>query len=173
MKLVTVIQTTLTNAMRSVQALVSGNKTTGISGTPTECLPYGFDSCPIPGIVAAYTVTENNRQPGVILGYVNKNQIAQPGESRVYSTDTTGTVKYFVYLQADKITIGTGTPANHFTQYEALNTALVTGGDALVTQINNQLTEIAAGIAAAGGTYTPTDITLDISAAETTNILTN
>lgn len=132
-----------------------------------ETGPYGFDSSPIPGTRAVYVDTIGKQS--VTVGYIGKNQKAQPGESKMYSTDTGGVEKYFVYCYADKVSIGTGTPAKHFTRYEDLNTKL----QDQISQINTQLDAISAGISGAGGAYAPVHIVEDFSSAKTDNILTN
>jgi hypothetical protein len=156
------ISTRIDKAFRFVKTVCFGKNDVRES---YEAGPYGFDSCPIPGVVAVYMDTVN-KGDNVVVGYANANKIALPGESRMYSTDTSGVLKYFVYVQADKISIGTGTPVNHFTQYEALNMQLTSYMNALNVAIT-------AGVASAGGAYTPPTTPLDISTSKTTNILTN
>ena len=160
--LANVKSTVIKAAMRLVTAISFGKTRVQESN---EAGPYGWDSCPIPGCAAVYMDT-TSKGDNVIIGYVGKNQIAQPGESRMYCTDTNGTLKYFVYVKADKILIGNGTPVNHFVQWEALNTQL----QAYFTDLNKA---IGLGCTSGGGTYAPPTSPLDLSTAKTTNILTN
>jgi len=157
-----VVSSAIQAGLRLITALVT-SKTDA-----RECYdvaPYGWVSSPIAKTTAVYMDTAN-RMDNVIVGYIVK--AAKPvneGESMMYSTDTSGALKYYVYATATNITIGTGTPVNHFTQWEGLNTALATylaGLDAAIT----------AGIAGAGGAYVP-PAPLNITGAKTTNVLTN
>lgn len=154
------------SAMRTITSVLFGNKDVRESN---EVSPYGWDSCPIAGVVAVYADTYS-KGDNIVLGYANKNQIATEGQSRMYSTDTAGALKYFVYCKDNQILIGTGTPTNHFTQWEALNTQLQSS---VVNFINTQLPLIATGIAGGGGSYTPGTMSLNITTAKTDNILTN
>lgn len=52
--------------------------------------PYGVDSNPIKGMVALYTKTGQDGE-NILIGYINKNAIAEPGELRLFGTNSTGT----------------------------------------------------------------------------------
>jgi hypothetical protein len=159
-----VTNSVLQAAKRFVDMVCTGKKDIR---SVVETGPYGFDSAPIPGVRAVYVDTIG--QQNITVGYIGKNQKAQPGESRMYSTDTGGVEKYFVYCYADKVAIGTGTPAKHFTRYEDLDTVL----QDQITKINTQLDAIATAIGGLGGSYVPVHIVEDFSSAKTDNILTN
>lgn len=149
------------NAMRLIKAICFGKNDVRECN---EVGPYGWDSCPQPGVVAVYMDT-TSKGDNVIVGYANKGQICTPGESRMFFTDTAGALKYFVHVKEDKIVMGIGTPANHLTQWEGLNTAL----QAYFTSLN---TAIGAGVVSGGGTYTPPSAP-SLTTAKTTNILIN
>ena len=68
--------------------------------TASESMPFGMDSNPIADMIAIHSTTSNNAE-SVIIGYINKNQIAGVGESRLYSLDANGVLKAFVYCKND------------------------------------------------------------------------
>jgi hypothetical protein len=98
--------------------------------TGYEAAPYGTDSNPIAGMVAIYAETSEKGNQ-VIVGYLNKNQLAGPGEHRIYSTDSDGNLKFSIWLKADG-TCEIGGNTHHLTQFEALKT----GFDQLVSDFN-------------------------------------
>lgn len=61
--------------------------------------PHGFDSSPVKDMVAIYGDTSEIGRP-VILGYINPNQLAEVGGTRIFSTDSNGTEKIAIYLRA-------------------------------------------------------------------------
>ncbi len=70
--------------------------------TATQTAPYGMDSNPIKDMIAIYGATSDKGKP-VIIGYINKNQLADIGELRIFSTDAAGALKTFIWLQNDGI----------------------------------------------------------------------
>lgn len=67
-----------------------------------EVSPYGIDSNPIKDMVALYSPTAEIGV-NVVIGYVNKNKIADIGEFRVFSTDDKGEVKSYIHLKNDGV----------------------------------------------------------------------
>lgn len=131
-----------------------------------EIAPYGYDAAPVAGLTALYLQTSKRSQP-VFAGYVNTNQLAVPGEVRIFATDENGNEKCRIWQHSSgKIEIGgtgaAGSNVNHLTQFETLNTSLA----AWKSELDLQLTAIGA---AAGSPYTAP--TLDISSAETSKLL--
>lgn len=70
--------------------------------TAVQAAPYGVDSNPIKDMIAIYGATSDKGKP-VIIGYINKNQLADVGEHRIFSTDENGVLKTYIWLQADGI----------------------------------------------------------------------
>lgn len=68
--------------------------------TPEEIAPFGTDANPIKDMVAIYSSTTESDSK-FIVGYINKNQLAQPGEHRIYSLDSSGNLKAFIWLKND------------------------------------------------------------------------
>lgn len=95
-----------------------------------QVAPYGIDSNPIPEMKAIYAKTEVNGRP-VIIGYINKNVLADGGEIRLFSTDEAGTLKMYVWLKNDG-TLELGGSTKHMTRFEELKT----GFDQLRTDFN-------------------------------------
>jgi len=65
-----------------------------------ESMPFGFDGNPTKDLVALYGSTTEKGKP-VIIGYINKNQIADIGESRMYSTNADGAEQFYLHLKND------------------------------------------------------------------------
>jgi hypothetical protein len=129
--------------------------------------PYGVDSNPIKDMIALYGSTDE-KGSSVIIGYINKNSIAGPGELRLFSTDGSGLEKSYAWLKADGSVEINGSTDN-FVRYTALDSNL----QLQVTAINAELVKIAAGIVAGGGAYTPTFISLDISGSKINTVKTS
>lgn len=68
--------------------------------TGPEASPYGTDSNPIAGMRAIYAETSDKGKQ-VIIGYINKNQLAGVGEHRIYATDSNGNLKFYIWQKAD------------------------------------------------------------------------
>jgi hypothetical protein len=108
--------------------------------TALEANAYGVDSNPVKDMIAIYAQTELNGKP-VILGYVNKNQQANVGELRIYSTDASGNQKTYIWLTNTGI-IQLGGTADYAVRYGALQTAfnqLKNDFNALVNVFNSHV----------------------------------
>jgi hypothetical protein len=134
--------------------------------TALETSPYGIDSNPIEGMMAIYAET-NEKGKTVIVGYLNKNQLSESGEIRLYSTDDQGELKTYLWLKKDG-NIELGGNSDNLVRYSPLDSALKN----LALSINQQLTLIASGITTAGGAYTPQQIDIDIADAKIDEIKT-
>ena len=62
--------------------------------------PYGVDSHPIKNMTAVYAQT-GVKGESVIIGYINKNQVAEIGELRLFSTDSDGNIQATVFFRND------------------------------------------------------------------------
>ena len=69
--------------------------------TSKQVSPFGIDSNPIKNMVAIHSETGITGET-IILGYINKECITNPGETRLYSTDLNGVLKSTVYLRDDE-----------------------------------------------------------------------
>jgi hypothetical protein len=142
---------------------------------------FGIDSNPIEGINCVYDKTEDST--GVITGCINGSTEAQPGETRLYSMDASGNLKAIGWLHADGTIVFNYTTmtlkgtADNPVRYIPLNTALQAAITTINTNFSNIATAIATVAAAAGlpptpPQYTPTAVSLDISAAKINDIKT-
>lgn len=101
-----------------------------------EASPYGTDSNPIKNMVAIYAQTANGSE-SIVIGYINKNQLADVGEHRIYATDSDGDLKGSIWLKKNgaieiKATGDTTQPIKLNTgQYKAVL------GDKLTTTLND------------------------------------
>lgn len=134
--------------------------------TAVEVAPFGEDSSPLKNMTAIYSNTAESGDP-IILGYINKNQLSQSGEKRLYSLTPDGSLSFYVHLKNDG-NLELGGNADNLLKYTPLDTALK-DQDAL---INIELTKIATAISSLGGTYTPETINTDISSSKLNNIKT-
>lgn len=112
-----VISTTLDSVSRRITKIRTLGKSveTGI-----ESSPYGVDSNPIAGMVAVYAETSDKGKQ-VIVGYINRNQLAAVGEHRTYSTDSNGVLKFYIWQKNDG-TCEIGGNTKHMTRFEELET---------------------------------------------------
>lgn len=121
--------------------------------------PAGIDANPIKGMKAVYIQSEITGRP-VIVGYINQS-LAGAGEVRLFSTNADGEVQNYVWLRSDgKIRFG-GTGDN-LISWADLNTAV----QQAVVDINIELAKIAVGVAAGGGSYTVSPLSVDLSASK-------
>ena len=129
--------------------------------------PFGDDSNPIPNLRAVYMDTSNDSNP-VIIGYINDQLAAEPGEKRLFSLDSEGKIAYFVWLKNDG-TCELNGDADNAVRFSPVKSGL----EDMVTGINAELEKIRVGIVAAGGSYTPADIEIDIDDAKIDELKTN
>jgi hypothetical protein len=104
--------------------------------TAEEASPFGIDSSPLKDMVAIYAKT-GARGDTTIVGYLNRNKIADLGETRIYSTasDDESDVKMYIHLKNDGTAEFGGTDDN-LTRFNKLKE----GFDELKTDFNNFIT---------------------------------
>jgi hypothetical protein len=83
--------------------------------------PHGVDSNPVKDMVAVYADGSVKGQQ-VIIGYLNKNAVAEVGGLRLYSTNTNGVEQIAIYFRANG-TIEVGGDSDFMVRYSALETA--------------------------------------------------
>lgn len=100
MNLVKIISTELENFGNNLKRRIVKLLRYGTSDFQTtfEAAPYGVDSNPIKDTVGVYADT-GDKGSAVIVGYLNKKQLADVGEFRIYSTDKEGNVKFYAWLK--------------------------------------------------------------------------
>jgi hypothetical protein len=118
MKIVHVLSTSISDLNKRVVKFLGLGKRD--IQTSDEANPYGLDSNPTKGSIAIYSETSEKGQT-VILGYLNKNQLAGVGEFRMFSTDDDGTLKFYVWLKSTGI-IEIGGDSNYAVKFNELKT---------------------------------------------------
>jgi hypothetical protein len=149
---------TIENGKRILKVLQFGTK------TAKECAPFGFDSAAPENMTAIFSETSNAGE-SVIIGYINKNQLAEPGESRMYSVDSTGAVKAYIFAKKTGEVEINGNE-NFAVRFDPLNDALIEQQ----TKINTELINIAAAISALGGTYINISINTNFETAKSETV---
>lgn len=124
-----------------------------------QIAPHGIDSHPIKEMVAIYADTTTHGEP-VVIGYINEDQLAELGETRLYSTDKDGTLKSWIWLKNNG-TIELMGNAHNLVRFAPLSSNL----NSFTNSINVELTKISVAIAGVGGAYTPGTLSLNISDA--------
>lgn len=115
-----------------------------------EVSPYGLDSGVPKGCMAVY-MKSHNRGNSIVLGYINQEQLATIGETRLYSNGS----EIWIRKNGD-IEIGGNT--DNLSSHSELQIAM----NLLAQKINEQFGLIASGIATGGGAYTPTPISINL-----------
>jgi len=149
------IKSTLIEKSRRILKVVEFGPKTAI-----EVAPFGEDGNPLKDMVAIYSKTTEAGER-VILGYINKNQISQPGEKRIYSLTPEGAVSFSIHLKGDG-TCEIGGDVDNMVRFQALDTAL----KAQDNLINAELAKIAIAIGSLGGSYVVAPVSTDISASK-------
>ena len=152
--------TIITNGKRILKVLEFGAK------TAVEVAPFGDDGNPLKDMSAIYGRSSASGDD-IILGYINKNQIAAVGEKRIYSLKPDGTLSIDIHLRTDG-TMEIGGNTDNMVKYIPLDTALKNQD----TLINAELIKIATAITTLGGVYTPTSVATDISPSKSDTIKT-
>lgn len=134
--------------------------------TAQEITPFGIDSNPLKDMIAVYGQTGENGKT-VILGYVNKNQIARIGETRIFSKTENGADSFYIHLKNNE-TLEIGGTTHNLVRYTPLNTALIQQA----TDITTELTKISTLISSIGLVYPVVPIQINISDAKIEEIKT-
>ena len=134
--------------------------------TANECAPFGFDSNAPEGFTAIFADTSNVEE-SVVLGYINKNQLAEIGSSRIFAVDDSGQVISFLHCRAN------GNIELNGAEYSSVrfeNLKIATDNNNAL--INAELDKISLAISSLDGTYTPADISTNLtdSKSETVKI---
>lgn len=113
---VTVISTEINNlSQRIVKFLRNGKDDIQ---TTEQITPFGVDSNPLKDMVAIYSPTKT-KGGNVIIGYINRNQLADIGENRIFSEDSSGDLSTFIWLKNDG-TMQIGGDSDNMVRYSTL-----------------------------------------------------
>jgi len=140
-----------------------------------ESSPFGIDSVPVKDLVAVYGET-SSKGKSAIVGYLNINRLADIGEARLFSTDSSSNLKTYIWLKnTGDIEIGGDT--DNMVRYSELETAfneLKADFNSFVSTIYGTHTHVSASPGSPTGPATPlgTPSTADISGAKIDEIKT-
>ncbi len=134
MRLVTVISSAIKSSVQFVKTRGKGKE--DVQETKTFS-PYGIDSAPIENMIGLYIKTESSGE-NMLVGYINKNAIARPGELRLFSTDADGVEKTYMHFKANgTIDLNGSTDyAVRFNKLEAGFNQLLADHNALLNSVN-------------------------------------
>lgn len=96
--------------------------------------PPGDDSPPVKDMVAIYSDTGVKGEE-VVVGYIDKNKVASPGEKRFFSRDSNGNEATFLFMRNDG-TIEIAGDGDHIVRYSELKNAF----DELKSDLNDLIT---------------------------------
>lgn len=125
--------------------------------TADECSPFGDDSNPLKDMDAIFCETEVGGEP-IIIGYIQKERLALPGEKRIFSLDDNGELSNYIWLKKDK-SIEIGGSDDNLVAFAGLNSELINHNN----KINSELEKIRTAITSLGGVYIPSELDIDIS----------
>ncbi len=162
MNLVSVISTAIDSVSRRIVKVLRYGK--GDVQTCFDASPYGIDGNPIKGMVAVYSET-NEKGKTVIIGYINKNKIAEVGELRLFSTDVNGIEKFYVCLKKNG-TLELGGDGNFAVKFNELKTEF----NKLKADHNSLLNEYKAHIHSGGTISGSTGTTVSMLIDNNSNI---
>lgn len=121
--------------------------------TALQVAPHGIDSNPVNEMIALYAET-GQKGKTVVVGYLNKNVLAEVGETRIFSTDSNGELQTFIWLKADG-TMQIGGSTKNMVRFQELET----GFNQLKTDFNNLVTlfnsHVHTGVTTGGGSSGP------------------
>lgn len=162
MKLAWITSNFLSKGYREIKTRI----TQRLIETSKASYPFGFDASPSKNYMAIVADTQSNQEP-VIIGYLNPNAITDlnVGDSSIFSTNSEGEIQATIKMRNDGTCEIIGSD-NNAVQYQALESAISNFNDAL----KEELVLIQTGITGAGGSYTPTNPQLDISASKIESI---
>lgn len=115
--------TTLSTAADSLGRLIQKVRRLGKSDIQTApvCAPYGIDSNAIADMIAVYA-DSSMKGDSVIIGYINKNALAEVGGLRLFSTNSAGAEQFYTYLTPNG-NLELGGDQRHLARFEELETA--------------------------------------------------
>jgi hypothetical protein len=108
--------------------------------TSIQAAPYGIDSSPIQNIRGVYVQTSTIGKT-YIVGYLNVDQKAEPGEFRTYATNSTGTEVFYTWMKTDG-TMEIGGAVHNLVRYTPLNTGLQNQNTLISTNLTAILTNL-------------------------------
>ncbi len=119
MKIVEILGNTIDNLDRQIIKIL-GMGTDDVQEI-NQTAPFGIDSVPIKDMRGVLAGTASNGD-ALVIGYINKNAIAEAGETRLFSTDDDGQLQIALHLKKDG-TMEIGGDSDFMVRFSALETA--------------------------------------------------
>lgn len=166
------VTTKIEDGLRKIKGLFFGR--TGVNNA-YECAPYGTDANPIKDTRIIQIATLKSGR-SVVIGCINKDQKAAPGEHRIYATDTDGNTLSDIWLDGDGNVLIHGDADNmvRFSVLESEFNDLKSRFNTLVERYNEHV-----HLSNGAGNFTNVTLsaanksTADISGAKIENVKTN
>lgn len=164
MRLTKIISSAIVKGRLIIKVLGFGSKDVQ---TVNSVQPFGIDSNPVTGYRGIWARTES-AENRILLGILFERATAQPGELRLYAENDAGTEVYSIHIKKTGVCeIGGNT--DNSVRYQKLDDGLQNA----ISDLNTELGKIRTAITRLGGSYTKTDVELDISEAKINNIKTS
>jgi hypothetical protein len=143
------------------------------------CQPFGIDGNAVKDMVAIYSPTLVKGET-VVIGYINKNAIAEVGGLRLYSTNQQGSERAYVYLRANK-DIELNGNGDSIVRYTPLNSGIQSEASLINQNLNlilanlTNLNSVVNGIIPGSVTaiYVPVPVTVDITQSKVNDVKTS
>ena len=161
MNIVKVLSTRISETKRLIKFLRYGKSDVQEN---YEVAPFGYDANPIKDMVAVYAKTDVIGE-SIIIGYINKNQISDIGESRIYSTDEDGVLSFYLHLKNDG-TASFGGDTDNLVRYSKLEDAFNELKDDFNSLVNTFNTHVHPGVTSGPSSTSTTPTTGTTSAAD-------
>ena len=161
MNIVKVLSTRISETKRLIKFLRYGKSDVQEN---YEVAPFGVDANPTKDMIAIYSKTDEIGN-SVILGYINKNQLAEIGENRIYSTDADGVLSFYLHLKNDG-TANFGGDTDFMVRYSELESAFNELKDDFNTLVNTFNTHVHPGVTSGGASTSPTPTSGTTSSAD-------
>ena len=150
-------EVTIDKGFRFLKVLQFGAK------TADSVAPFGDDSHPLKDMIAIYAKTSEVSE-NVVIGYINKNQIAEVGEKRIFSLKEDGSLSFAIHLKNDG-TVEIGGNDDNAVRFSKMQEAFDELRDDLNSHITNYNTHFHPATA---GTTSPTASQSQPSTADVT-----
>lgn len=105
LQLIKTLSTSIDNVGRRIVKFLRYGKSD--TQTAEQIGPPGVDASPLKDMIAVYAPT-SEKGGTVVIGYINKNQVAEPGEHRIFAVNDQGQVMASIYLKKSGVVVISG-----------------------------------------------------------------
>lgn len=103
------------------QRIIKGWNGKSDTRTAKQLAPFGVDSNPVKDVPYIYMKTELDGKE-VIVGFIQKDLLAEVGETRLFSTDTNGNLQTYIWLKNADNEMHLGGDSNFAVKFNELKT---------------------------------------------------